>query len=40
MKISKTVFNLKSGNKFMVEMAMFNIQRKMSPKVGNQSNGS
>ena len=34
MKISKTVFNLQSGHKYMVEMAMFNVQRKVSPKVG------
>ena len=34
MKISKTVFNLQSGHKYMVEMAMFNVQREISPKVG------
>ena len=34
MKISKKVFNLRSGHKYMVEMAMFNVQRKISPKVG------
>ena len=35
MKMSKTVFNLQSGHKYMVEMAMFNVQREISPKVGN-----
>ena len=34
MKISKTVYNLQNGHKYMIEMAMFNVQRKMSPKVG------
>ena len=32
-KISKTVFNLQSGHKYMVEMALFNIQREIAPKV-------
>ena len=34
MKISQTVFNLQSRHKYMVEMAMFNVQRAVSPKVG------
>ena len=34
MKIFKMVFNLQSGHKYMVEMAMFNVQRQISPKVG------
>ena len=33
-EISKPVFNLQSGHKYMVEMAMFNVQREISPKVG------
>ena len=33
MKISQTVFNLQSGHKYMVEMAMFNVQRAINPKV-------
>ena len=37
MKISQTVFNLQSWYMYMVEMAMFNVQRTMTPKVGNQS---
>ena len=36
MKISHRVFNLQSGHKYMVEMAMFNVQRAMTAKVGNQ----
>ena len=34
MNISKTILNLQSGHKYMVEMAMFNVQREKSPKVG------
>ena len=33
-KISGTVFNIHSGHKYMVEMAMFNVQRAMTPKAG------
>ena len=33
MKISRTVFNLHSGHEHMLEMGMFNVQRKISPKV-------
>ena len=33
-KISRTVFNLQSGHEYMVEMAMFNVQRIITPKVG------
>ena len=29
-----TVFNLQSGHKYIVEMAMFNVQRAITPKVG------
>ena len=36
MKISQTVFNLQSGHKYMVEMAMFSVQRAKTPKVGKQ----
>ena len=32
--ISQTVFNLQSGHKYMVEMAMFNVQRAITPKAG------
>ena len=32
-KISGMVFNLQSGHEYMVEMAMFNIQRAITPKV-------
>ena len=28
------VFNLQSGHKYMVEMATFNVQRAITPKVG------
>ena len=31
--ISHTVFNLQSGHEYMVEMAMFNVQRAITPKV-------
>ena len=34
MKISQTVFNLQSGHEYMVEMAKFNVQRAITPKVG------
>ena len=34
MKISQTVFNLQSGHKYMVEKAVFNVQRVITPKVG------
>ena len=34
MKISQTVFNLQSGQKYMVEMAMFNVQRAIIQRVG------
>ena len=34
MKISRTVFNLQSEHEYMVEMAMFNIQRAVTLKVG------
>ena len=34
MKISQTVFNLKSGHEYRVEVAIFNIQRAITPKVG------
>ena len=32
--ISGTVFNLQLGQGYMVEMAMFNVQRAITPKVG------
>ena len=31
---SQMVFNLQGGHKYMVEMAMFNIQRAITPKIG------
>ena len=34
MKISRTVFNLQSGHEYMIEMAMFNVQRAITLKVG------
>ena len=34
MKNSQTVFNLQSGHYYKVEMAMFNVQRAIIPKVG------
>ena len=34
MLISQMVFNLQSRHKYMVEMAMFNVQRAIIPKVG------
>ena len=36
MKIPETIFNLQSGQKYMVEMAMVNVQRAITPKVGKQ----
>ena len=33
-KICGTVFNLQSGYEYLVEMAMFNVQRAINPKVG------
>ena len=36
MKLSQMVFNSQSGHKYMVEMALFNVQRAITPKVGNQ----
>ena len=32
-KIFRTVFNLQSGHEYVVEMAMFNVQRALTPKV-------
>ena len=32
MKISRTVSELLSGHKYMVEMAMFNVQRVITPQ--------
>ena len=34
MIISQTVFNLQSGQVYMVEMTMFNVKRAITPKVG------
>ena len=34
MKIYQIVFNLQNGHEYMVEMAMFNVQRTITPKVG------
>ena len=34
MKISQTVFTLQSRHEYMVEMAMFNVQRAITPKAG------
>ena len=36
MKISKKKFNLQSGHEYTVEITMFNVQRAITPKVGNQ----
>ena len=33
MKISQMVFNLQSRQEYMAEMAMFNVQRTITPKV-------
>ena len=33
-KISRTVFNMQSGHEYMVEMAMFDVQRAISSKAG------
>ena len=35
--ISGTVFNLQSRHEYMVEMAMFTVQRAITPEVGKQS---
>ena len=35
MKISQMVFNSQSRHQYMVEMAIFNVQRAIPPKVGN-----
>ena len=32
--ISRMVFNLKSGHEYITEMAMFKVQRAITPKVG------
>ena len=34
MKISQMVFSLQSGHEYMVEMAVFNVQRTITPKLG------
>ena len=34
MKISQMVFNLQSRHKYMMEMAVFNVQRAIIPKGG------
>ena len=34
-EISQTVFNLQSGHEYMVEMTLLNVQRAITPKVGN-----
>ena len=34
MLISRRVYNLQSENKYMVEMALFNVQRALTPKAG------
>ena len=34
MKISQNVFNLQCGHQYMVEIAMFNVQRAIIPNVG------
>ena len=36
-KYLKRFFNLHSGHEYMVEMALFNVQRTITPKVSNQS---
>ena len=36
MKISQTIFKIKNGHMCMVEMAIFNIQRAITLKVGKQ----
>ena len=38
-KISGMVFNLQSEHEYMVEMAMFNVQRTITPKVGKPELG-
>ena len=35
LEISQIVFNSHSGRDYMVEMAIFNVQRAITPKVGN-----
>ena len=35
MTISHTAFILKSGHEYMVEMAIFNVQRAVTPQLGN-----
>ena len=35
-KISLTVFDLESRHEYMVEMAIFNVQRAVTSKVGKQ----
>ena len=35
MKISQTVFNTQSRHKYIVEMAIFDVQRAITPKGGN-----
>ena len=35
MKISQTVFNLQSGHEYIVEMAIFHVQRATTPELGN-----
>ena len=39
MKISLTVFNSQRGHEVLVEMAIFNVQRSKTPKVGNSEVG-
>ena len=34
MKTSQSVFNLKGGHEYMVEMVMLNVKRAITPKVG------
>ena len=38
-KISEKVFNLQSGLKYMVKMAMFNVERAVTPKIGKSEIG-
>ena len=35
MKVSQTVLKLQSGHKYVIEMAIFNVQRAITPKVCN-----
>ena len=39
MKIAQVVFNLQSRHEYIVEMAMFNVQRAITPKVGKPELG-